>query len=140
MSQNDTKNSVFFHQKKEKNSAKNKVKNRTIRVEIRMNPSEYQNLQHLLKRSQHNNMSSFIRSKIFSKKIDTDHKKRLEAYQNAGKLSDALNRIGNNFNQLIHGINTFKTVELKSKEVALIQRLGQRLGAILKILDQEQFE
>ena len=140
MSQNDTKNSPFFHQKGKKNTIKKGQNNRTIRVEIRMNSDEYDTLKDLLKKSAYSNISSFIRSKIFSKKISNTQQKRLEAYQNAGKLSDGLNRIGNNFNQLIHGINTFKTVELKSKEVELIQRLGQRLGAILKILDDEQFE
>lgn len=74
-----------------------------------------------------------MRGKIFDKKISEGHQKRHQAFLEAAKLNSQISKIGNNFNQLVHAINTFKVVEMRPQEQKIIQDLDKKLAAIAQI-------
>lgn len=115
---------------------KKEVEKRTKKIDIRFTEAEYKTLMEAFKASPYHKKSSFLRAKIFSKKISESHQKRHEAFISAGKLATEINKIGTNFNQLVHGINTFKTVELTRNQIIVIQNLGYKLAEIQSVFQK----
>ena len=100
-------------------------KNRSKKIDIRLTPREYQILEMEFQISPFMNKSQFIRAKIFEKQIGEIHQRKHTAFLEAAKIYTEINRLGNNFNQLVHAVNTFKTVELTPSKFKIIQELGQ---------------
>jgi len=62
--------------------------------------------------------------------------KEREAMIAAGQLSDALNKIGVNFNQLIRKINAGVVTSLNKKEKNIINEIGKYVYEAIKILSK----
>ena len=91
-----------------------KNKNRIRKIDIRLTEMEYLLLEGEFQSAPFSTKSQFIRAKLFSKNISKQHQNRHQAFLAAAKMNTEINKIGNNFNQLVHGINTYKTVQLLS--------------------------
>jgi len=107
----------------------------TKRLNFRLTEAEYERFEKDFKTSRFHKKSSFIRAKIFSKKISDQHEKRYKAFIEAGKLSTEINKIGANFNQLMHGINTYKVIDLKPMELQIIRHLGYKIEEMQRLFE-----
>ena len=131
----DEKNTTELPSKTAK-KAKRGHEKRTKKIDIRFTEAEYLSLMKAFDASPYGKKSTFLRAKLFSKKISQSHQKRHQAFISAGKLSTEINKIGRNFNQLVHGINTFKTVELTTEQVQVIRNLGYKLAELQSIFEE----
>ena len=103
---------------------------------VRLTKTEFNLVETDYQKSPHISRSAYMRAKIFDKKISNAQQKKHQAFLQAAKLNTEINKIGNNFNQLVHGINTYKLVELKKNEVEVLQKLSQQLEKLQQIFDE----
>lgn len=109
--------------------------NRTKKIDIRLTPREYFSIEEEFNISPYIYRSTFIRAKLFERRIGEIEQRKHQAFLEAAKLFTELNRLGNNFNQVVHAINTYKVVELTPAKLKTIQDLGQKLDTLLELLD-----
>lgn len=87
---------------------------RTKWVHIRLTEEEYNSLHRQFKTSTCRKLSDYSRSVIFGKPIISGYRNKSMDDFMAGmmKLLSELNSIGNNFNQLVRKVNTYKEDEI----------------------------
>ena len=113
---------------------KKQVSKRNYRLSFRLTKEEFLSLEKEFKGSHFAKKSQLIRAKIFLKKISKSHENRHKAFLVAGKMSDQINRIANNFNQLVHATHSYKQVNLSQNELKTIQELAAKIEEILQVL------
>jgi len=106
------------------------------RISFRVTDKEFDRLESEFIRSPFNKKSDFLRSIFAKHKADENMIKEREAMIAAGQLSDALNKIGVNFNQLIRKINAGVVTSLNKKEKNIINEIGKYVYEAIKILSK----
>ena len=112
------------------------LQNRTKRLNLRLTAEEYRAFEKAFTASRFHKKSDFIRAKIFSNKISDQHENRHKAFLAAANLYTAINKIGGNFNQLMHAINSFKEVHLKPQELQVIRHVGYKLEELQRFFEE----
>ena len=118
-------------------SVKNK-KIREIRINLRVNDEEYLQIMEEYKLSRLSNRSIYLRKKLLSVAGGKElvfEKQQMEVLVETSKLRTEIRRVGNNFNQIVHLINTYKTIDLKPKDYKIIKELGTKIDAALSKIE-----
>lgn len=100
--------------------------NRIQRINLRLDSREYDLLVKMYGESGFSNRSNFIRKLIFTGKIvkEEDSKKDLR------DLVYELNRVGNNFNQVVKLLHTRKVAYIGEVELDLLKESIKNIGLI----------
>jgi len=77
----------------------------------------------------------FIREKLFKRDISASHILEQKAWVAAGELSETVNKIGVNYNQLVHAVNSYKQINFDEQDKKVMLITGQLLGKLLKRLN-----
>lgn len=100
------------------------MKKKTLRdqfIKCRVTPEERDYLHELMKKTRHRSEASFIRDAVFKTKpivIRTGSKTDEEIRKKVTEIEGEINRIGNNFNQLVRRLNTASIEQLTALEKA----------------------
>ena len=128
-----------FSSEKQKKSKPAKVKKlREIRINLRVNDAEYLQIMEEYKGSNLSNKSIYLRKKLLSTTGGKEfifEKQQMDILVETSKLRTEIRRVGNNFNQIVHLINTFKTIDLKPKDHKVIKELGTKIDAALSKIE-----
>ena len=107
-------------------------------IHFRVTLEEFERLEKEYQKSPYGKKSDFLRSIYEQHKADENQIKEWEAMIAAGKLSNELNRIGVNFNQLLKAINSGLLKQLDSGEKEMIHRIGSHVYKAIELLSKSQ--
>jgi len=110
-------------------------KNRVKRVYILLTEEEDALLMRAFKASLFSKKANFLRSKLFNQALIFEVQLQYEALLTSGEMITQLTKIDANFNQLIKGINTYKSTNLITEEKANIMETSLAVKDLIKIFD-----
>jgi len=113
-----------------------KDENYTKRISFRVTQSEFDRLEKEFKKSAFFRKSDFLRAIYAKHKASKSRMKEWEAIIKAGKLSNELNRVGVNFNQLTKKINEGLITSISKREKAVINEIANYVYEVIKILSK----
>ena len=100
---------------------------RIKRIDIRFTEAEYSSLMEEMSNTTNRTKGDFIREKLFKRNISEAHIREQEAYIAAGRLSDSVQKIGVNYNQLVHGVNKYQHINFTEHDRKVMLATGQLL-------------
>ena len=113
---------------------KKESEKRTERIDVRFTKSEYASLMEEMSKTTNRTKGDFVREKLFKRNISDAHIREQEAWIAAGKLSDSVQKIGVNYNQIAHGINKYQHINFTEHDRKVLLATGQLLKLLYKKL------
>jgi len=114
---------------------KKESEKRRNRIDVRFTDGEYELLMDEMSKTTNRTKGDFIREKLFKRDISARHILEQKAFVAAGELSETVNKIGVNYNQLVHAVNTYKHINFNEEDRKVMLITGQLIGKLLKRLD-----
>ncbi len=108
---------------------------RSERIDVRFTKAEYSELMEEMSKTTNRTKGDFIREKLFKRDISASHILEQKAWVAAGELSETVNKIGVNYNQLVHAVNSYKHINFDEHDKKVMLITGQLLGKLLKRLN-----
>ena len=115
------------------------AENRDVRHTLRFTRTEDKRLHQEFETSGLSKYTQYMRQKLLTDGLEKTiiynrHQKKM--LHEIAQLKTSTNKIGNNFNQLMTAINTFKVVNLSASELSNIQQVGMQLEQVKILLEQ----
>ena len=117
---------------------KKESEKRRKRIDVRFTDEEYDLLMEEMEKTTNRTKGDFIREKLFKRDISASHILEQKAFVAAGELSESVNKIGVNYNQLVHAVNTYKHINFNEEDRKVMLITGQLIGRLLKRLDNAE--
>ena len=117
---------------------KKESEKRRKRIDVRFTDEEYDLLMDEMSKTTNRTKGDFIREKLFKREISASHILEQKAFVAAGELSETVNKIGVNYNQLVHAVNTYKHINFNEEDRKVMLITGQLIGRLLKRLDNAE--
>ena len=117
---------------------KKESEKRRKRIDVRFTDEEYDLLMDEMSKTTNRTKGDFIREKLFKRDISASHILEQKAFVAAGELSETVNKIGVNYNQLVHAVNTYKHINFNEEDRKVMLITGQLIGRLLKRLDNAE--
>ena len=117
---------------------KKESEKRRKRIDVRFTDGEYDLLMDEMSKTTNRTKGDFIREKLFKRDISASHILEQKAFVAAGELSETVNKIGVNYNQLVHAVNTYKHINFNEEDRKVMLITGQLIGRLLKRLDNAE--
>mgnify|MGYP000159172952 CR=1 FL=1 len=117
---------------------KKESEKRRNRIDVRFTDEEYGLLMAEMSKTTNRTKGDFIREKLFKRDISASHILEQKAFVAAGELSETVNKIGVNYNQLVHAVNTYKHINFNEEDRKVMLITGQLIGRLLKRLDNAE--
>ncbi len=114
---------------------KKESEKRRKRIDVRFTDAEYEELMEEMSKTTNRTKGDFIREKLFKRDISASHILEQKAWVAAGELSETVNKIGVNYNQLVHAVNSYKQINFDEQDKKVMLITGQLLGKLLKRLN-----
>ena len=114
---------------------KKESEKRRRRIDVRFTDAEYEELMEEMSKTTNRTKGDFIREKLFKRDISASHILEQKAWVAAGELSETVNKIGVNYNQLVHAVNSYKQINFDEQDKKVMLITGQLLGKLLKRLN-----
>jgi len=103
-------------------------KRRRIRkIDVRYTEEEYTKIIGDIEKSPYATKGDYVRAQLLNAQITELEAIRHQAYIEVSKLKDEIRRIGTNFNQLVHAINTYKEVRMTEQDRRFVAAVGKVL-------------
>ena len=110
---------------------KKESEKRRNRIDVRFTDEEYGLLMAEMSKTTNRTKGDFIREKLFKRDISELHILEQKAFIAAGELSELVQRIGVNHNQLVKGVNTYKHINFNEHDRKVLLATGQILKKLL---------
>lgn len=114
---------------------KEESEKRRNRIDVRFTDAEYELLMNEMEKTTNRTKGDFIREKLFKRDISASHMLEQKAFVAAGELSESVNKIGVNHNQLVKAVNTYKHINFNEQDRKVILATGLLIQKLLKRLD-----
>jgi len=114
---------------------KKESEKRRKRIDVRFTDAEYEELMEEMSKTTNRTKGDFIREKLFKRDTSASHILEQKAWVAAGELSETVNKIGVNYNQLVHAVNSYKQINFDEQDKKVMLITGQLLGKLLKRLN-----
>jgi len=89
---------------------------RTVKINLRLTPLENQQLLQAFKASGHKKQSHYMREQLLGESKGVDKKLHHKAVIAIGEFSNVLNKVGVNFNQLVHAVHKYKVINFTERD------------------------
>jgi len=110
---------------------KKESEKRSERIDVRFTKAEYASLMEEMSRTTNRTKGDFIREKLFKRDISELHILEQKAFVAAGELSELVQRIGVNYNQIAHGINKYQHINFNEQDRKVMLSTGKILKELL---------
>jgi len=110
---------------------KKETEKRRNRIDVRFTDEEYSKLMTEMGKTTNRTKGEFIREKLFKRDISELHILEQKAFVAAGELSELVQKIGVNHNQLVKGVNTYKQINFNEHDRKVLLATGQILKKLL---------
>ena len=114
---------------------KKESEKRRNRIDVRFTDAEYASLMEEMSKTTNRTKGDFIREKLFKRDISEGHMLEQKAFIAAGELSETVNKIGVNFNQIAHGINKYQHINFTEHDRKVLLATSQILKKLLARLN-----
>ena len=104
---------------------------RRNRIDVRFTDGEYASLMEEMNKTTNRTKGDFIREKLFKRDISEGHILEQKAWVAAGELSEIVNKIGVNYNQIAHGINKYQHIHFTEQDRQVMLATGKILKKLL---------
>lgn len=89
---------------------------RTVKINLRLTPIEHRKLLQAFEQSGHKKQSNYMREQLLTESRGVDKSLHYKAVLAIGEFSNVLNKVGVNFNQLVHSVHKYKVINFTERD------------------------